>query len=152
MKVGADLVLETVQLIEKGNVKTTNQEEILKGRAPKLAYKIFKSDCLIDWNQSAQTIFNLIRGLSPYPAAFFELKTATGKNSSVKVFTSSISQQKISPGTLLVENNRLFIGTNDMAIELLDIQLSGKKRMFVKDCLNGFDFGSCTILKMTNDK
>ena len=97
--------------------------------------KIFKEHCLIDWNQSAETVYNLIRGLSPYPAAF---TTLNGKG--LKIFSSQKANTTASklPGTVETDGKTfLRFYCKDGAVDCLELQLEGKKRMGVEEFLRG---------------
>ncbi|RZL12698.1 MAG: methionyl-tRNA formyltransferase, partial [Pedobacter sp.] len=101
----------------------------------KHAPKIFKEDCAIDWNQPAQKIYNLIRGLSPYPTAFTKLNDKT-----LKIFRAELEDKEpgISPGAFLSDGkNFLKFAAKDGFIKLTDLQYEGKKRMQVEEFLRG---------------
>ncbi len=139
MLLGAELVLKTVQLIETGNYKLTPQTfsaEIKK--APKL----FTESCRINWNISAQQINNLIRGLSPYPAAFTKLNGKTLKIFRSKILTIDNSQlTAISPGEIITDGKTfLRIQCADGLLEILELQLEGKKKIKTEEFLRGFRF------------
>lgn len=132
MIAGAKLLVKSVAAIAKGDFTEQPQPmvEVLK-HAP----KIFKEDCKIDWNNTAQQVHNLIRGLSPYPTAFTLLN---GKV--LKVFKASIEDKEpgIAAGGFLTDGKtHLKFATKDGFINLLDIQYEGKKRMFIEDFLRG---------------
>jgi len=128
--IGAETVLETVRLIEKGNVKVTFQDDSLASPAP----KIFKEDCIINWEQDSLKIYNFIRGLSPYPASYTYLD-----NKIVKIYKSKLTNMKVTsnPATIHTEDKKLFVNTNDYMIEILELQPEGKKRMSANDFING---------------
>lgn len=132
MVVGAKLLVKTVRAIEAGEVKEQPQPQ----KADlKHAPKIFKEDCKINWNNQAQTIYNLIRGLSPYPTAFTLLKDKT-----LKVFKAEIEDKTpdITAGDFLTDGKTyLKFAAKDGFIKLLDIQYEGKKRMLIEDFLRG---------------
>ena len=152
MNIGKDLVVQTVDAIIENNVETRVQKSFIQGSeilrpAPKLTRELMH----IDWNVKTKYAYNLIRGLSPYPAAFTELikdeKTiqmkiygaakVTGEN-----FTAMLTQnglESVEPGTVLSDGKTyLAITTSDGAISVTELQISGKKRMAVKDFLIGF--------------
>ncbi|MCL4127361.1 UNVERIFIED_CONTAM: hypothetical protein GTU68_041055 [Idotea baltica] len=134
MNAGGKLVLKTVKAIEVGNYKTTPQPQAETKPAP----KIFKEDCEIDWNNPTRNIFDFIRGLSPYPAAFTVLK-----GNRFKVFKSKMEMNNNTPeaGTLKTDNKTFIkVATQDGWLHLIDLQLAGKKRMRVEDLLRGFSF------------
>lgn len=133
-QLGAELVLKTVQLIESGNFQLKNQADSSASAAP----KITKGICRIDWQKSAKEIHNLVRGLSPYPAAFF-----TFKNKVFKIFkTEVVSDLSLSPFQIHQTKSELIIGCGNNAIRILEIQLEGKRRMSIEEFLRGFSFHS----------
>ncbi|MDQ0638123.1 methionyl-tRNA formyltransferase [Pedobacter sp. W3I1] len=132
MVVGANLLVKTLHAIEAN--KVTEQPQPQNGDL-KHAPKIFKEDCKIDWNSPAQTIHNLIRGLSPYPTAFTLLNE---KN--LKVFKAEIEDKEpgiVAGGFLTDGKTYLKFAAKDGFIKLLDIQYEGKKRMLIEDFLRG---------------
>jgi methionyl-tRNA formyltransferase len=131
--IGADLVLETVREIEKGEVKVMEQKDEHSSPAP----KIFKEDCRIDWSKPAEQIHNLIRGLSPHPAAW-----TTFDNKVLKIYSTLKTQDKSTGeiGSLVKQGKKLFVNCSDYMIEILELQLEGKKRMKTIDFLNGVNF------------
>ena len=140
MVVGADLVVKTVEMILSGNVKTIPQSELIKpGTILKPAPKIFKEDCRLDFSKNGISIKNLVRGLSPYPTAFTTLKIKD-KDMSLKVFAVDFEPSKgvTETGKVLTDNKSFIkISCADGYVQLLDIQLEGKKRMGVVDFLRG---------------
>lgn len=144
MQLGADLVLRTVKAIEDNAVTEQPQQEIAaNASALKHAPKIFKETCKIDWNQNAEQIHNLIRGLSPYPAAFTFLD-----NKSVKVYASAIRQaraEEMQPFHLtanIYTDKKTFLSFScaDLFLDILEIQLEGKKKMKIDEFLRGHKF------------
>ncbi|SMO76067.1 methionyl-tRNA formyltransferase [Solitalea koreensis] len=141
MLIGADLVLKTVQAIQNNEVHAVPQEQVianlgLNGTDLRHAPKIFKDDCKINWNQPTETIFNHIRGLSPYPTAFTELNGLT-----LKLFKTEkeINSHTQSPGSFLSDGKKyLKFATQNGFINVLDLQLQGKKRMSVEEFLRGY--------------
>ena len=152
MEAGSKLVVQTVEAIIEGSVEYRVQKSFIQGSeilrpAPKLTREL----CHIDWNGKTRHIYNLIRGLSPYPAAYTEL-TKDDKVLPMKIYktvkvtgdeyTAMLEQNGISsaaPGTVLSDGKTyLAISTADGAISVTELQLSGKKRMAVKDFLIGF--------------
>ncbi|MBK7160491.1 MAG: methionyl-tRNA formyltransferase [Ignavibacteria bacterium] len=131
-ELGASCVLETVRVIEAGNVIPQIQNDSNASPAP----KIFKENCIIDWNQNAGKIHNFIRGLSPYPAAFTFLN-----NRSVKIFRSALTgnSKKETPGSIVVEEKKLLVSCLDNMIEILELQTEGKKRIPASEFINGLD-------------
>ena len=128
---GADLIIQTVQMIENKKVNSIPQENL---EDVKHAPKIFKGDCLINWNNSAEDVRNFIRGMAPYPTAY-----TTINNLNCKLFNVSIvSDVKLSPGVLKTDQkNYIFVGTHTNAISIEILQLEGKKKMTVKEFLLG---------------
>lgn len=142
MEIGANLVLKTVKQIESGAVKPIDQESVLQGRAPLKAPKIFRSTCKINWNSPAQTIHNLIRGLSPYPGAYSELILKDGQILTMKIFGSSIEQGKLPLGKIEVESNCFKVGTADGVLVVHELQLEGKKKTKAPEFLRGFQLNN----------
>ncbi|MEX1001730.1 MAG: methionyl-tRNA formyltransferase [Crocinitomicaceae bacterium] len=137
MVAGAKLLSESVEKVLDGSVTPVDQNKLMQGTL-KAAPKIFKPDCKINWNNSAQEIHNKIRGLSPYPTAWTEI-SKDGQLKSLKLFTSRFHpSHQNSNGQLKVEDERLFIGANDGWVEILTLQLEGKKKMNTSDFLKGF--------------
>lgn len=140
MEIGAQLVIETVDAITNGAIKPVDQSEFFnKPEELKHAPKIFRETCKVDWNRPATEVHNLIRGLSPYPAAFTEIITSEGVRHQLKIFRSEIVSKHGTPGSLSVPNGKeLIIYCGKDALKLLDLQISGKKRMPTADFLRGF--------------
>lgn len=141
MEVGAELLVETIQLIKEGKEKSIEQTELIQEEL-KSAPKIFKDTCHIDWDQPTTKIYNLIRGLSPYPAAWTELYNASKKESiSMKIFECSIESGNPAekPGNILSDGKSfLKVAAKDGYIKIVSLQVAGKKRMAVQDFLRGF--------------
>jgi len=129
---GAELLLKSIKLIESGNYELKAQDDSLATSAP----KIFKNDCVIDWAKPSDVIHNLVRGLSPYPAAF---TTLNGKVFKIFKTCNTVLKSVSEPGNILVENKKIFVNTGSSLIELLEIQLEGKKRIPSGEFLNGID-------------
>jgi len=143
---GAELALDTLNIIEKGNVTTVQQH--LQKEFLKLAPKIHKEDTVIDWNLPAQTIINKIRGLSPYPGAVTFFTDNSGNKLSVKIFKASITPLKTNeiPGKLTTDNKSfLYISSKDFQISVHNLQMEGKKRLDVVDFLQGNKIDNYTI-------
>lgn len=140
MNAGAELVLKTVHLIDEGNYSLTPQ---IFSAEIKSAPKLFTETCLVNWNNSVQQIHNLIRGLSPYPAAFTKLNGKT-----VKIFRSkklSIDHYPLSinnsPGNISTDGKSfLRIQCADGLLEILELQLEGKKKIKTEEFLRGYRF------------
>lgn len=132
MYIGANLLVKTLKAIEAGEI---NEQPQPQSGELKHAPKIFKDDCKIDWNNEAQTVYNLIRGLSPYPTAFTFLNDKT-----LKVFKAEIEDKEpgiVAGGFLTDGKTYLKFAAKDGFIKLLDIQYEGKKRMLIEDFLRG---------------
>ena len=143
MHLGSETVLETLQLIEAGKAITTLQEN---NPDVKTAYKLNKENCKIDWSQSGQTIFNLIRGLSPYPAAWTFIKD--GENEwNVKIYLASFEEKTHSDaiGKITTTKKEIFISTKDGILKIASLQFPGKKRMLAHELLNGISFSENAI-------
>ena len=140
MLLGNKVVVETIKKIESGQVTALAQEELIEGQALKPAPKITKEFCNIDWNQDCQTVYNHIRGLSPYPAAHTQLVSENGEAIDLKVFSSEIErcQHGLPIGSVVTDNKkRLKIALSDGYISLTNVQQSGKKAMPIDDFLRG---------------
>lgn len=143
MELGATLVVQTVDGLIEGNAETRVQRSFIQGsELLKPAPKLTKELCHIDWNDKTDHIYNLIRGLSPYPTAYTEvLRDGTAKE--LKIFFAEPSSIAVAPGTApgtILSDGKTYLAvvTADGALELKDVQLSGKKRMDVKSFLAGF--------------
>ena len=152
MQIGSDLVVQTVEAIIENNVDMRVQSSFVQGSeilhpAPKLTREL----CHIDWNGKTRHIYNLIRGLSPYPAAFTELvkddkvlqmkiyKGVKVEGETYAEMLSACSLEAAAPGTVLSDGKTfLAFATADGAVSVTELQLAGKKRMPVKDFLIGF--------------
>lgn len=145
MHLGAAACLETIDLMlaNDGPVPGIAQDAFLKAQSMdnaelKPAPKIFKDTCRICWKQPARNICNFIRGLSPYPGAWCEISDGD-RTTVLKIQKAALTGLKATdgPGGITTERNRLFVSTADEQLEILELQLSGKKRMNAKDFLNG---------------
>jgi methionyl-tRNA formyltransferase len=129
---GVDLVMRTISLIDSGNYELKQQNDSLTSPAPKITKEI----CQIDWKKSAEKIHNLVRGLSPYPGAFFVFN---GKV--IKVYKTEIIQRNdLKPFEINQSKTELTIGCGKNALRILELQQEGKKRMNVEEFLRGFKF------------
>lgn len=141
MTIGAAMVIETVDAIISGTVKPIPQEKLLnKDEEPTPAPKIFKETCKIDFTRSATTVYNHIRGLSPYPAAWSEISDASGNVHTVKIYETELPDDKIigKPGTMITTKDRMYLACADGSLEVKYLQLAGKKRMSTAEFLRGF--------------
>ncbi len=148
MALGAELVVKTVDQVLNDSIQTIEQEDILKGKEPKLAPKIFKETCKIDWNKDVKQIYDFIRGLSPYPAAWAELQAPNGELLQLKIFeTEKIFSEHNHPSGTMLSDGKTFIdvAVNDGFIRLLSIQQAGKKRMSVTEFLRGSRFMGASL-------
>jgi len=143
MQLGGELVIETVDAILNGTVKSIPQEEMAVVGELRPAPKIFKDTCRIDWSKSTKNIYDFIRGLSPYPAAWTELETPDGKRTVVKIYQSEKVGEKhnLAPGTLVTDGKTfLNVATIDGFLTVMSLQISGKKRLMIDELLRGFKF------------
>ena len=138
MTTGAKLVLKTLDLIKEDQVKTTSQKE---AGDLKSAYKLTRENTRIDWEQPLQTIYNHIRGLSPYPTAWTLLKNGN-EELMLKIYDCEplFEAHEEPTGKVSVEDKKLKISVKNGFLLLKEIQLPGKRKMAVKDLLNGFEF------------
>lgn len=139
MDMGAEAVVQTVEGIIQHNVDVRVQRSFIQGsEVLKHAPKLTRELCHIDWRDTTENIYNLIRGLSPYPTAYTEI-AAEGTAQQLKIFSARMSDRRGDPGQILSDGKSyLAIATSDGAIDILDLQLQGKKRMDVKSFLLGF--------------
>lgn len=134
LEVGSKALLEVIQQFEKGEVTETPQNHELMTLAPKIELE----DCEIHWNQPAQTIHNLVRGVNPYPGAWCEV-LEKGQNKRLKIYSTRL-QKGLSgnPGQILsVDNTGIIIGCGEDSLKILELQLEGKKRMAPSELLRG---------------
>lgn len=145
MHIGAELVRRTVDLILEDKADAVAQEQLfVDGKGLKAAPKIFKETCRIDWNKPVDEIYNLIRGLSPYPAAWTELHEAGKEVQTVKIYVSEkIKSEGQSPaGNLRTDNKSyLHVACPDGYINVTEIQFPGKRAMKTDELLRGYKFG-----------
>lgn len=138
MNLGSTTVVDTLALIQKGDLITVVQKD---SADIKTAYKLNKENCKIDWTKSAFEINNLIRGLSPYPAAwcFF---TDNSEEWNVKIYESKIliEEHNYALGSIICTKKEMKIAVNDGYIQILQIQFPGKKKMNTAELLNGISF------------
>ena len=138
-RLGADLVVRALAALERGSLECVAQPDA----GVTYADKIDKSETRIDWSRPAAEIHNMIRGLSPWPGAWFELKAA-GKAERVKVLASSLSEGSGAPGTLL--DQHLTVACGNGAVRLLRVQRAGKKPMDATEFLRGNSLEKSTVL------
>lgn len=148
MYAGADLLVKTVEAMAAGEYPLQDQIGLLAGREPKHAPKIFKEDMKIDWNGDLDTVYNHIRGLSPFPTAWTELRHKdTGESLSLKIFAvERIHGQSDRSVTLESDGKKkLDVLVNGGIIRIKELQLSGKKRMNAEEFLRGFHIEEYTL-------
>lgn len=129
---GAGLMLATIDSVVQNSIQEYPQKEGMVSHAPKLT----RENTRLDWSQNSVNMYNMIRGLSPYPGAWTLLDEIE-----LKIFESRITNHNpggIIPGDLFLEGNKLFVKTLDGCIEILNLQLAGKRRMNTKEFLNGY--------------
>lgn len=138
MLLGSKTVLETLTLIEKGNLTTTIQKE---DPEIKTAHKLHKENCKINWAKSAVEIYNLIRGLSPYPSAWCFISDQNQEwNVKIHEAKMTLENHNHNIGSLICTKKELKIAVQDGFIEVLNIQFPGKKKMNIGEFLNGITF------------
>ena len=156
MHLGAQLCLETLEAIlaADGSPVSIPQDSVLDGLAIKHAPKIFKETCQIDWTKTAKQVYDFVRGLSPVPGAWTTLVGSDGKETVLKIYKTCKTGEKLQvsgskfqvsfsesvalqSGLLMVKDKSLFVACADEWLELLEVQLAGKKRMSVRDFMNG---------------
>ena len=156
MRLGAELAIETIDLLCEKVADNFDADKILlvmneiteaqdESSDLRHAPKIFKETCEINWHQEAITIYNFVRGLSPYPGAWSKMVSlddaaAPATKMVLKIFEVAKTEKAViaEPGTFTVENKKVYVNTNDFLLELKELQLSGKKRMDSRSFLNGF--------------
>jgi len=142
MELSREIVIETCEIIEKGNINLIPQQELIESEL-KSAPKIFKQDCHIDSNISINKAHNLVRGLSPYPAAFVELISPEGKIIITKIFKTSIDDSNAETGKIYTDNKTyIALGFDDGRLVVHNLQLQSKKRMPISDFLRGFNISN----------
>lgn len=142
MQTGAHLVLKTVKAIEGKTAETVEQDHLIQENSGQLKHapKIYKEDCRIDWNKPVVAIHNLIRGLSPYPTAYTQMEELT-----LKIFRSSkeVTTHHDTPGKVISDGKTfLKFAAADGYINVLELQMEGKKRMKVDEFLRGYRLSS----------
>jgi len=149
MKKGAQLLVKTIKAITNNSYPFISQKELLKGKTLHIAPKLSKMDGKINWNNASENIYNRIRGLSPYPAAWTIINNKTS-SFILKLYESryEIIRHSHQPGTIVSDDSTyLKVSVNDGFIDILNLQLSGKNRMGIKEFLRGFkDIGDYTII------
>ena len=143
MLLGNKVVVETIKKIEKGDVRALPQEELSEDQPLQPAPKISKEFCNVDWSLDCKTVYNHIRGLSPYPAAHTQLQSESGEIIDLKIYSSEIESciPIVAPGCVVTDNKKyLKIALSDGFIHLKQVQQAGKKAMSIDDFLRGTQF------------
>ena len=150
MMLGGDLVLKTVDAILEGNIVTTPQEKLADEADLRSAPKIFKETCRIDWYKGVKKVYDFIRGLSPYPAAWTELHQGDAAPATLKVYESAkiFEAHDLPVGSIVTDQKSYFrVAVPDGYVDILSLQLAGKKRIEVADFLRGFRFTEGTVVR-----
>lgn len=154
MELGGELVVETVDALLDDNIQPIPQEKLIEGEL-KNAPKLFRENCKIDWTQSVETIYNFIRGLSPYPSAWSPMFVASeNKAIDVKVFASEkvIQKHNLDTGTIQTDGKEYIqVAVRDGFIAIKELQLPGKKRLKVDELLRGYEITN-DFYMLTNKK
>ena len=155
MHLGAEICLETLQaIIDADGYPVTIAQDDANSQQPiansplKSAPKIFKETCEIDWTKTAKQVYDFVRGLSPYPGAWTTLVTPDDKETVLKIFKTRKTgmECQAETGSLRIEGKQLQVAAADQWLQLEELQLAGKKRMAVRDFLNGMkDIDQCRI-------
>jgi methionyl-tRNA formyltransferase len=137
MYLGAEVVLETVELIKNDTVTTYKQPE----SEEKTAYKLFSDTCKIDWNDSIENIYNKVRGLNPYPAAWTTIYT-NEQEITAKIYKveKEIIKHSDAFGEIITTKKSLKVAAKNGYLIIHEMKLSGKKKMDIQSLLNGFQF------------
>lgn len=147
MVLGAEICLDTIDklLANDGKIAATPQEQFVQSEHHlRPAPKIFKETCEINWNQSAKDIYNFVRGLSPYPAAWTTWNISkddpTSKQVMIKIYKTRLTGEATTekPGSINTDQRRIYVATITEWLEITELQMAGKKRMNAKDFLNGW--------------
>lgn len=150
MNLGGDLVVKTVDSILDGSVKTVPQDKLAEGEVLRPAPKIFKETCRIDWSKGVKQIYDFVRGLSPYPAAWTELCQGSTAPQVLKIYETDkiFAEHSFEPGTVVTDKKTYFrIAVTDGYINIRSLQLAGKKRMGVADFLRGYHHEDGAVVK-----
>ena len=151
MLTGGDTVLRTVEAIVAGKAEALPQDKLYKSVDElRSAPKIFRDTCRISWDKSMRNIYDFVRGMSPYPAAWTELCAADGATVAVKVYEVEVESANHDNewGTLLTDaKSYVKVAVDGGYIHLLSLQIPGKKRMAVAELLRGFNMQGMTIVK-----
>jgi len=140
---GADMITDTLNAIESNKFQTVSQTEIISKQSIEIlkkAPKLNKQNTLIDWHKSALEVYNHIRGLNPSPCAYTYAKNSNDSIQQIKIFYAEIAENfelSLSPGKIVIEQSNLFVGTSTQAITIKELQTEGRKKMTIKEYLNG---------------
>ena len=154
MRLGASTAISTLmKIIEGGGRIQTIAQDVLSvcrcskcHKALKHAPKIFKETCRVRWDNPSAVIYNFVRGLSPYPGVWTVMEAEGEQPLTVKIFKTVQTERlpfsndaaTLVPGTVVVDDSHLYISTSDTLLEIIELQVSGKRRMSSRDFLNGF--------------
>lgn len=151
MLTGGSTVLRTVEAIVSGEVEALAQDKLYKSVDElRPAPKIFRDTCRIDWSRSAHAVYDFVRGMSPYPAAWTDILTADGHVATFKIYEVSIEEAAHDKewGSLLTDGKKhVKIAVEGGYVHLLSVQLQGKKRMPIADLLRGFNMQGAQIAR-----
>lgn len=137
MHLGAQLCLETLEAVVAADGKpATMAQEVVENL--KSAPKIFKETCEIDWTKSARKVYDFVRGLSPVPGAWTTFVAPDGKETVLKIYkTARTGEPGTGSGRIETKNKKLLIAAADELLEIVELQMAGKKRMTARDFMNG---------------
>ncbi len=138
MITGAALVVASVDLMASGKATLSGQDESKVSHAPKIHHE----DAHINWNRSVETVYNLIRGMAPYPGAWSLLDDKECKVLSARVYSHNTHRE---PGSISIKDKTLVVQATDGEIEILEVKLAGKRKMDVADFLNGYSIKTPTL-------
>ena len=138
MDIGSQLVVDTVKAIERGDVQTIPQPQ---SKDLKTAYKLHKDTCKIDWTASIEAIYNKIRGLNPFPAAWCYLEN-NGQSEAIKLFGCQkiLDTHSYEVGSIYIKDKTLLVACQGGYIEIQELQLPNKRKMATASLLNGYNF------------
>lgn len=143
----SELLLDTIKTVELDSSKGISQDSIIGNEELKHAPKLTKEMCKIVWESSSNIIYNHIRGFSPYPGAWTILKKDT-QTLIFKIYFAEyiLEQHSFNTGDIVIDAKNIKIATKDGFIIPIDIQLEGKKRMKIEECMRGFSFENTNVL------
>lgn len=138
MQIGSNLVIKTVNSIKQGDVKTKPQPE---SSTIKAANKLNKDNCFINWNDSLNNIYNMVRGLNPYPAAWCLIKSNDEElNTKIYNVEKWVDDHNFEVGKILSTKSEVKVAVNKGFIILKELKMPGKRKMEIKSLLNGYIF------------